>query len=200
MKTAPQFSIRRLLIAVFTLMTSNCATVPRAHSLTERQLLTAALNAFMSEAPQSPAPMLWLTNEEDSECDRAGEAKPPPPDMSSNSSRDPLAFEVFSNHLVASQWAKLIEGHRHNYARELKPETHRALLIKPDTVSSAEDLCLLDEAKKRNADKVLVYQVLGASFHGVLVHFRLSNARTGLVEVSRTLLSNHQGVEDKSVR
>lgn len=179
------------------LLLVSCATVPPLPPPTERQLLTAALTTFMSAAPHAAPPTLWLSNEEDSECDRAeGAARPP----SVSSGLDQLAFEVFSNQVVASRWASLVEGHRHNYARDFKPETHKAVVVKPDTSTQVEDLCLLDEAKKRNVDKLLVYQVLGASRGGVLVHLRLSNARSGLIEASRTLLSTATGVEDRSVR
>jgi hypothetical protein len=189
--------MRRLFGLTALLLITACATVPPPPPPSERQLLTAALTAFMSAAPQSAPPTLWLSNEDDSECDRA-DGTPRP--SAGASPLDLLAFEAFSNQVVASRWASLIEGHRHNYARDLKVDTHKAVIVRPDTTTQVEDLCLLDEAKKRNAEKLLVYQVLGASRGSVLVHLRLSSARTGLVEVSQTLLSTAAGVEDRSVR
>lgn len=189
--------MRRLPGLVTLLLLAGCATMPPAPPPTERQLLTAALNAFISGAPQSTPPTLWLSNEEDSECDRA-DGTPRP--AGASTALDQLAFEVFSNQVVASRWASLVEAHRHNYARDLKVETHKAVVVRPDTSTQVEDLCLLDEAKKRNVEKLLVYQVLGSSRGGILVHLRLSSARTGLIEASRTLLSTATGVDDRSVR
>lgn len=186
--------MRTLPLFAALLVIAGCATVPPPPPPSERELLTAAVKAFMAAAPLTPTPTLWLSNEEDSECDRADDAPP----AGASTPIDLLAFEVFGTQVVADRWAFLIEGHRHNYARDLKPETHKAMLVKPDTSTTVEDLCLLDEAKKRSAEKVLVYQVLGESRGAILVHFRLSNARTGLVEVSRTLLSSAAGVVDRS--
>jgi hypothetical protein len=189
--------MRRLPVLAALLVITGCATVPPLPPPTDRQLLTAALNAFMTGAPQATPPTLWLSNEEDSECDRADGT---PRTSAGSTPLDLLAFEVFGNQVVASRWASLIEGHRHNYARDLKVETHKAVVVRPDTTTQVEDLCLLDEAKKRNAEKLLVYQVLGSSRGSILVHLRLSSARTGLVEVSRTLLSTAAGVDDRSAR
>ncbi len=188
--------MRSLSRLVLLLTVAGCATVPRPVP-SDRELLTAAVKAFMASAPMAPPATLWLSNEEDSECDRAD---PMPRAPGAGSPLDLLAFEVFGNQVVSDRWASLLEGHRHNYARDLKTETHKTMLVKPDTSTMVEDLCLLDEAKKRNADKVLVYQVLGGNRGAVLVHFRLSNARTGVVEVSRTLSSTAAGVVDRSSR
>jgi hypothetical protein len=189
--------MRSLCVLVAMFVMTDCATVPPLPPPTDRQLLTAAFGAFMGAAPQSAAPTLWLSNEDDSECDRADG---PPRTSAVSSPLDLLAFEVFSNQVVASRWALLIEGHRHNYARDLKVETHKAVIVRPETTTQVEDLCLLDEAKKRNAEKLLVYQMVGSSRGSILVHLRLSSARTGLVEVSRTLLSTAAGVDDRSAR
>ncbi len=189
--------MRSLCALATVLAVTNCATVPPQPPPTERELLTAAMKAFMTGAPQASPPTLWLSNEEDSECDRADGT---PRVTAGSGPLDFLAFEVFGNQVVASRWASLIEGHRHNYARDLKVDTHKAVVVRPDTSTQVEDLCLLDEAKKRSAEKLLVYQVLGSSRGSILVHLRLSSARTGLVEVSRTLLSTAAGVDDRSAR
>ena len=182
-----------LVLVAFT----SCARRVRPGGPTERELLAAALTQFATAAPQTAETTLWLTDEDDSECDRVDGAQPRKPrDMAIEA----LAWEVFQNQIVATRWAAVVEGHRHNYARDLKPETHRTVTTKSEAVSSVEDLCLLDEAKKRAVDKVLVYQVLGVARGSVLVHLRLSNARTGVVEVSRTLLATGQGVVDRSVQ
>lgn len=106
--------MRRLFELTALLLITACATVPPPPPPSDRQLLTAALTAFMSAAPQSAPPTLWLSNEDDSECDRA-DGTPRP--GAGASPLDLLAFEAFSNQVVASRWASLIEGHRHNYTK-----------------------------------------------------------------------------------
>jgi hypothetical protein len=184
-------------VALLSLVLIGCATTPAAPPPTQRELLTRVLVSFTTASPQTSAPSLWLTNEDDSDCDRPDGAAHP---QSSGHPLDSLAYEVFANQLVASRWARVIEAHRHNYARDLKPETRKAIVVRPDASTTVEDLCFLDEAKKRNADKLLVYQVLGADSDSVLVHLRLSDARTGVIEASRTLQATAGAVVDRSVR
>lgn len=182
--------------AAILLLTVGCAAMKPAPPVTQRELLTKALSAFIAGVPQPAAPSLWLTNEDDTDCDRPEGVTRPPAVMHP---LDALAYEVFENHIVTLHWAKVIESHRHNYARDLKPETRKALVLK-ELSSTVEDLCFLDEAKKRNADKVLVYQVVGEAQGSVMVHFRLSDARTGLVESSRTFLTTESAIVDRSSR
>ena len=96
-----------------------------------------------------------------------------------------------------------IETHRHNYSTELKPETHKkidSLIEGKTTVSgmSCEDLCMLDEAKKRNADKVLVYHILSMGSNKLTIHYRLSDVKTGAIEASHTISVNHPTSSDTS--
>ncbi len=173
-----------------------CATVKPAPTSTTRELLSRALGAFVAAAGPTASPSLWLTNEDDTDCDRAesalhGQAVAHP--------LDAVAYEVFENQLTATRWAHVVEAHRHNYARDLKPETRKNVVTKEGS-TVVEDLCFLDEAKKRNVDKVLVYQVVGEAPGSVMVHFRLSDARTGLIEVSRTFLAGDGAVEDRSAK
>jgi hypothetical protein len=188
----------RLLMLVVLSALAGCGGGSR---VTQRQLFSQAIGSFLTQAPASAAPTVWLTNEDDSECDRVeGEPKP----RRAVSDEEALAYEVFSNHVVTSRWGRVIEGHRHNYARDLKADTRKPISVvigaKQEAVTVMEDLCFLDEAKKRNADKVLVFQVLGAASSGVMVHFRLSDARTGLVEASKTLQVVGSTVQDRSDR
>ncbi|MDP1825494.1 MAG: hypothetical protein Q8L48_19705 [Archangium sp.] len=182
-----------LLCVVFAL---GCARRVPPPPPNDRQLIAQAIIAFTAAHPQPQPASLWLTNEEDSECD----GRTSPESARGGHALDPLAFEVVQNQLVASRWALVVEGHRHNYARDLKAETHKSVTIKDVGSTTTEDLCLLDEAKKRNVERVLVYQVVGASPGSVLVHFRFSNARTGFVEFASTLLSTAAGVEDRTLQ
>ena len=185
-------------LGLVSMLAVGCATTPPPPPPTERELLTRALLAFTTAIPSTnPPPALWLTNEDDTDCDRPeGTSRA----VYSGHKLDGLAYEVFANSLVASGWAHVIEAHRHNYARDFKPETHKTVLIRPDTSTTVEDLCFLDEAKKRNADKLLVYQVIGADSDSVLVHFRFSDARTGIIASSRTLQAGATAVTDRSNR
>ena len=63
---------------------------------------------------------------------------------------------------------------------------------------TCEDLCLLDEAKKRAADKILAYSILTMTNDEMRIHLRLSDVKTGLVEFSRTLFVQKGAVTDIS--
>jgi len=183
-------------VAFLILLITGCAAVRSGPPVSQRELLTKALSAFIASAPQPSSPSLWLTNEDDTDCDRPEGVVRAPAVMHP---LDGLAYEVFENHIVTLHWAKVIESHRHNYARDLKPETRKTLVLK-ELSSTVEDLCFLDEAKKRNADKVLVYQVIGEAPGSVMVHFRLSDARSGAIESSRTFLTTESAIVDRSSR
>lgn len=166
--------------------------------VSSRRLLSDGMKSFLAQTKASSTSKVWLTNQYDSECDRSDNAER---ERRRYNDEDTLAYEVFLNHLVASQWGQVIESHRHNYAKELKVDTHKLVMLggKTETVMPVEDLCFLDEAKKRNADKVLVYELLALSSRGAMIHFRLSDARTGLVEVSKTLQVSERDVVDRSL-
>ena len=88
---------------------------------------------------------------------------------------------------------QVMESHRHNYATTLGAETRKKMdVIINDgkehiATTSCEDLCLLDEAKKRKSDKVLVYRILEMKADEMKIHFRMSDVPTGLVEAAQTL-------------
>jgi hypothetical protein len=104
---------------------------------------------------------------------------------------DQLAYEVFSNFITQRKKGRVVETHRHNYATELNPETHRKVDVTSEgtkvATTSCEDLCLLDEAKKRKADKVLAYHIQEMKADEMTIHFRLSDVPTGLIEAAQTL-------------
>ncbi len=188
----------RAVLGLMVVVMAACATTPPPPAPTQRELLAKALNAFTAANPAAGAvPTLWLTNEDDTDCDRPEGI---PRAVYVGHALDGLAYEVFANALVSTGWAHVLEAHRHNYARDFKPETHKTVLSRPDTSTTVEDLCFLDEAKKRNADRLLVYQVVGADTGSVLVHFRLSDARSGQILSSRTLQAGASDVVDRSGR
>jgi hypothetical protein len=116
---------------------------------------------------------------------------------------DRLAYEVISNFLTQNQKMKVIESHRHNYSTDTRVETRKKI----DTVidgkalasgMSCEDLCLLDEAKKRSADKVLTYHIISMEAKKLTIHYRLSDVKSGVVEASHTLHVSHPTSVDTS--
>src|SRR5690242_4388942 len=148
--------------------------------LLHREMLGESIQAFSSSRGKAPpTEKIWITSAGDSNnCDSGcnlgssckdkggggggggllgmfGGAKKP-----GSSPQDGLAYEVFANYFTQRRKAKVVESHRHNYSTELNPETHRKIEFMDQnnkvSTSSCEDLCLLDEAKKRKADKVLV--------------------------------------------
>lgn len=189
---------RRLVVCL--VLVSACAAAPR---VTQRQLFARSISQVITAAPLAPGQRVWLTNAWDSECHLGPNEGTR---LTPRSSRlDAFAYEVFANVITEQRWGGLLEAHRHNYATELKPETHVATTQtstrdgQSTTVSlTAEDLCLLDEAKKRRADKVLLYQLLDDEGDGrwVQVHFRLSDAKTGVVELSKSLFVTNDVVKD----
>src|SRR5262249_22267942 len=98
---------------------------------------------------------------------------------------------------------KVIESHHHNYMTDSNVLTHKKIEVIADgkvtgTFDSCEDLCILDEAKKRRADKILAYQILEMKNDEMLIHLRFSDSKTGLVELARTLRVVGMSVSDSS--
>lgn len=119
------------------------------------------------------------------------------------SSWDGLAFEVFANYLTQKRKGRIVEQHHHNYMTETVIDTHKKIDVVAEgkqlaTYLSGEDLCILDEAKKRKADRILAYQILEMKPDELTVHLRYSDARTGLVELARTVKVKGQSVIDWS--
>ena len=91
---------------------------------------------------------------------------------------------------------KVVESHRHNYATDTRVETRKKLDVAMEgkavaSSMSCEDLCLLDEAKKRNADKVLTYHIIDMGAKKLTIHYRLSDVKSGTVDASYTLHVSH---------
>jgi len=185
------------LLTVVALSTTGCG--PILHT----EMLGESIRAFTSRAKTTPNEKVWITNPADSACNGACTGCKPedkgvgglfsgfsgPKDGSS--SYDRLAYEVFSNYLTQRRKVRVVETHRHNYATELNPDTHHKIDVVWDkekvSTSGCEDLCLLDEAKKRKADKVLAYHIIEMKNDELVIHFRLSDVSTGVVEASQTL-------------
>lgn len=109
-----------------------------------------------------------------------------------SSPHDRLAWEVITNFFTQKQKFRVVESHRHNYAVELGVETRKKIDYLGEqgnkvSTTSCEDLCLLDEAKKRHADKVLVYHILEISNEEMKIHFRLSDVQSSIVEAAETI-------------
>jgi hypothetical protein len=190
---------RMMAISVLALVSaSGCG--PILHS----EMLGESIRVFSSK--MKPAEKVWIAGPGDSACDSGCwqgncksdkgalgsvgglfSAKP----ANSPSPHDGLAYQIFSNYLVQRKKAKVVETHRHNYSTELQADTHRKIEFVHDNAkvatTSCEDLCLLDEAKKRKADKVLAYSILEMKNNEMTIHMRYSDVPTGLVEASQTL-------------
>jgi hypothetical protein len=172
-----------------------------------REMLGESIAYFSSRAKGAPNEKIWIASiGEQNNCDSGcnfgckekggGAAGGLFSSLSSSkpagaSPYDALAHEVFANYLTQRKKARVIESHRHNYSTELNPETHRKIEFLHDnnkvSTSSCEDLCMLDEAKKRKADKILVYQIIEMKNDELTIHFRLSDVQTGIVEVAQTM-------------
>jgi len=167
------------------------------------EMLGESIRTFSSRGFK-PNDKVWIANPEDSLCDAAcagckkdsgsslgglGSLFSKP--TSGASSYDKLAYEVFANYLTQRHKVKVVETHRHNYATELNPETHRKVEVTMDSnkinTTSCEDLCMLDEAKKRKADKVLVFHIIDMEADKMTIHFRLSDVASGVVEQAQTM-------------
>ena len=118
---------------------------------------------------------------------------------------DALAYEVFTNYITIKHKGRVIEAHRNNYATDFGAETRSKIDILHEgkvvgTQMSCEDLCILDEAKKRRADKVLVYSILEMQNDELLIHLRYSDVRSGIVELSKTIkVEGTTSVADRSI-
>jgi hypothetical protein len=163
------------------------------------EMLGESIRSFSSHGWKGTE-KVWVTSQHDSGCDRVAGAKTEGSKLSffsrgsgSEGPYDKLAFEVFSNYLTQRKKARVVESHRHNYATELNPETHRKADLTLEgghgtvATTSAEDLCLLDEAKKRKADKVLVYHIIEMENDKMWIHLRLSDVTTGVVDQSQSM-------------
>ncbi len=177
----------------------------------QRKLIANAFQKFSSFKEMPTSARVWLTNQDDNECNYPPTSNGAPGALISVSGHvnsapmtpyDAVTYEIFSNVITDKKWGQLIEAHRHNYATDLKAQTRRSVEMgtkdAPRTTMSSEDLCMLDEAKKRNADYVLVYQVLNNYGSVLFMNLRLSNAHTGIVELAKTLRSDNRAVSDIS--
>lgn len=178
-------------------------------------MLAESIKTFSGKMQAAPTDKVWVTSNSDSSCDSGcqspltcggGGAKVKLGGLFGGggpSSSDRLAYQVISNYLTQGKKVRVIETHRHNYSTEVKPETHKKIdtVIEGKTTAtgmSCEDLCMLDEAKKRNADKVLVYHILSMGSNKLTIHYRLSDVKTGAIEASHTISVNHPTSSDTS--
>ncbi|HRI50069.1 MAG TPA: hypothetical protein PLW65_07780 [Pseudomonadota bacterium] len=179
-------------------------------------MLAESIKTFSGKMQAAPTDKVWVTSNSDSSCDSGcqspltcgggGGGKVKLGGLFGGggpSSSDRLAYQVISNYLTQGKKVRVIETHRHNYSTELKPETHKKIdtVIEGKTTAtgmSCEDLCMLDEAKKRNADKVLVYHILSMGSNKLTIHYRLSDVKTGAIEASHTISVNHPTSSDTS--
>jgi hypothetical protein len=185
------------MFAILTVAAVGSGCGPVLHA----EMLAESIRSFSSRAKLAPAEKLWIAGPDDSGCDRACQCcgaggkggalgglfgKP-----GGSSANDKLAYEVFSNYLTQRKKVRVIETHRHNYATELNPETHRKVEVAAEgqklSTTTCEDLCMLDEAKKRKAEKVLAYRIRQMSNNELTIHFRLSDVPTGVVIEAVTL-------------
>lgn len=178
-------------------------------------MLAESIKTFSGKMQAAPTDKVWVTSNSDSSCDSGcqspltcggGGAKVKLGGLFGGggpSSSDRLAYQVISNYLTQGKKVRVIETHRHNYSTEVKPETHKKIdtVIEGKTTAtgmSCEDLCMLDEAKKRNADKVLVYHILSMGSNKLTIHYRLSDVKTGAIEASHTISVSHPTSSDTS--
>lgn len=191
----------KLLMATMVLATG-CGPV------LHREMLGESIRSFSARMKNGPEAKVWIAGPDDSTCDSgcfqggcgggktkgvlgglgglfaAKPANAPTP-------QDALAYQVFANYLTQRKKARVVESHRHNYATELNVDTHKKIEMvnegKTVSTNSCEDLCLLDEAKKRKADKLLTYSIGEISNNELVVHFRFSDVITGLIEAAQTI-------------
>lgn len=178
-------------------------------------MLAESIKTFSGKMQAAPTDKVWVTSNADSSCDSGcqspltcggGGGKVKLGGLFGGggpSSSDRLAYQVISNYLTQGKKVRVIETHRHNYSTEVKPETHKKIdtVIEGKTTASGmscEDLCMLDEAKKRNADKVLVYHILSMGSNKLTIHYRLSDVKTGAIEASHTISVAHPTSSDTS--
>lgn len=181
-----------------------------------REMLGKSIADFTDPLQEPSGTKIWVHNMKDDECDKGctvGPAAASPVAAigglfgggggGSSSGYDDLAYEVFSNYITQKKKGRIVEQHKHNYMTEAGTNTHRTQEIlvdnKPVGVQvSCEDLCLLAEAKKKKAEKVLAYQILEMEPEKLVIHLRYSDTKTGLVEMSRTFRILGMSVTDWS--
>ncbi|MFO0572819.1 MAG: hypothetical protein U1A78_02375 [Polyangia bacterium] len=182
-------------------------------------MLTASIKTFSSKV-QTGGEKVWVTSVADSACD-SGCQSPMTCGSggkggklggmlgfggggSGGSSHDRLAYEVISNYLTQAKKLRVVETHRHNYATDTRVETRKKIDVLATegktvaTTMSCEDLCLLDEAKKRSSDKVLAFRIIRMESNKLTVHYRYSDVKSGLVEASHTISVTHPNAVDTS--
>lgn len=178
-------------------------------------MLTASIKTFTAKV-QTGGEKVWVTSVADSACDSGCQSP-----LTCNSGKggvklggfgfgakdgssgyDRLAYEVISNYLTQAKKLRVVESHRHNYSTDLKVETHKKIDVVVDknvaSGMSCEDLCMLDEGKKRNSDKVLAYHIISMEANKLTIHYRLSDVKTGVVEASHTISVSHPNATDTS--
>ena len=177
-----------------------------------REMLGKSIADFTDPLQEPSGTRIWIKNMKDDECDKGCTVGPPAPALPSlgglfggggGSGYDDLAYEVFSNYITQKKKGRIVEAHKHNYMTEANTNTHRNQEVVVDgkpagVVVSCEDMCLLSESKKRRAEKILAYQIIEMEPEKLVIHMRLSDTKTGLVELSRTFRIIGMSVTDWS--
>ncbi len=217
--------VRRLLVLAALTALTGCASQPTR--ILWREMLGKSINEFAEPLPENNQQKVWIHNMDDKECDKGcqkgvegtcnkdsggGVAAALPSvgglfggggKSDAGGAWDGLAYEVFSNYMTQKRKGRVIEAHHHNYMTEANTQTHKNVDVVAEGKSvgsyqSCEDLCMLDEAKKRRADKILAYQILKMEPEELIIHLRYSDGKTGLVEMSKTLKVHDSSISDSS--
>ena len=182
-----------------------------------REMLGKSIADFTDPLQEPSNTKIWIHNMKDDECDKGCTVGGAPSAAGAiggalgglfgggggGSGYDDLAYEVFSNYITQKKKGRIVEQHKHNYMTEANVSTHRNQEVIVDgkpagVVVSCEDLCLLQEAKKKRAEKVLAYQIIEMEPEKLVIHMRYSDTKTGLVELSRTFRILGMSVTDWS--
>jgi hypothetical protein len=180
-----------------------------------REMLGKSIADFTDPLQEPSGTKIWINSMKDDECDKGCTVGAPPPSPlgavgglfggfgGGAGSYDGLAYEVFSNYITQKKKGRIVENHKHNYMTESGANTHRNHEVVVDgkpagVVVSCEDMCLLSEAKKKKADKLLAYQIIEMEPEKLVIHLRYSDVKTGLVELSRTFRILGMSVTDWS--
>jgi hypothetical protein len=181
-----------------------------------REMLGKSIADFTDPLQEPSVTKIWINNQKDDECDKGctvggggGGALGAVGGAlgglfgGGGGGYDDLAYEVFSNYITQKKKGRVVEKHKHNYMTEASVSTHRNQEVIVDgkpagVVVSCEDLCLLAEAKKKRAEKILSYQIIEMEPEKLVIHLRYSDTKTGIVEMSRTFRILGMSVTDWS--
>ena len=172
-----------------------------ASSVIQREHLRAALKEFILPVEKNKNWKVWITSMSDDcsgdEISYWYEAPVGQYALKTNI----FVVEVFTDYLVRTKQWNIIERNRSNYWNDISDIVYfNNTTQKTETETSAEgkeeqkisfnvtEMCLLDETKKRSADKILSFRVFfrGSPGNKPTIHLRLSDVKTGIVELSES--------------